>query len=146
MRTAAETANARAVAVSDITRDYLTVVSYQRLAHRWRVAAAGIVVGGVLAGTGIGVFAWSANPPDTALASAARPGILTAPTQAKLTLTSVGVESLRGELGAACDTSKPISVLLLADTAAGPDVLTDQAPSCQRIRFILVAAWGTVSV
>jgi hypothetical protein len=33
----------------------------------------------------------------------------------------------------------------LADTDAGPDVLTDQSPDCARTRFILGSGWGTVS-
>lgn len=145
LRTAAEAADARAVTVSDTAHELLKVVSYEHLAHRWRVAELWIVVGGVLAGVGIGIFAWGANPPADAVASAATPNVLSAPTAKKLTLTSEGMESLQEALGESCNTKQPIDVLVLAKTDAGPDVLVDQAAGCKRIRFILGTAWGTVT-
>jgi hypothetical protein len=103
------------------------------------------MAGGVLAGAGIGLYAWSANPPPDAAASVATPNIVTAPTAKKLTLTSDGIDSLKEALGEDCDTTKPINVLVLATTGAGPDVLTNQDASCKRVRFILGPDWGTLT-
>jgi hypothetical protein len=145
LRTQAEAADARAVVVSNTTQELLRVVSYEHLAHSWRVAAPWIMAGGVLAGAGIGLYAWSANPPPDAAASVATPNIVTAPTAKKLTLTSDGIDSLKEALGEDCDTTKPINVLVLATTGAGPDVLTNQDASCKRVRFILGPDWGTLT-
>ena len=48
LRTQAEAADARAVSVSNTTRELLKVVSYEHLAHSWRVAARCIIAGGVI--------------------------------------------------------------------------------------------------
>ncbi|MEU7871866.1 hypothetical protein [Dactylosporangium sp. NPDC049140] len=143
-RAKAQAADARAVAVSEVTQALLRVVSYENLAHRWRVAAPWIAVGGALAAAGVGCYAWSANPPAKAVASAAVPNVLTAPAAKRLTLTAQGVEQLGKALGSSCDTKQPIKVLVLDTTAAGPDVVTDQLPPCARVRFILGADWGTI--
>jgi hypothetical protein len=145
LQEAAKVADSRAVTVSDTVQELMKVASYQHLAYQWRNAARSIVVGGVIAVLGLAVYAWSANPPKEAVASAAAPNVVTAPTAKIMTLTSEGRENLRNALGQACNLTKPISVLVLADTDAGPDVLTDQSPDCARTRFILGSGWGTVS-
>jgi hypothetical protein len=143
-RSAFATADARAVALNTVSRTLVAVAAYRELARLWRLARITIVCGGVIAALGVGVFAWAANPPDKVVASSAEPAVLATPEKAQITLTAAGREALRTQLGASCVLTLPITSLKLGSTDAGPDALIQQ-DGCTSIRFVLVAAWGSIA-
>lgn len=124
----------------DITA-ILQVGQFYAVAFRWYVCFAVSVVGAVLAAAGIGLFAWASNPPEDAVASSASSNVLTTPTQGTARLLPEGRAALAKDL--ACDKTE-LSVLVLAKTAAGSDVLV-QEEGCKSIRVLLGPMWGTVS-
>jgi hypothetical protein len=142
-RAAAAAADAEMVSLSDTVSSLLEVVTYMRLAYRWRRAGAALLACGVLAAAGIGAFSWAANPPDKVKASMATPSVLTAPETITLTLTSRGQKALRNALGPQCAVTSTLGALSLGDTDAGPDVLIQQK-GCNTVRFIAVTDWGSV--
>jgi hypothetical protein len=131
-------------ALLDVDRDATSVVQlaqFESVARRWRVARTCLVLGGISAAAGIALFAWASNPPADAVASSASPNVVTTPETKVLELTREGRTALASELG--CD--KPeVKVLLLASTAAGPDLLVQEA-DCQPIRLLLGPDWGIVA-
>lgn len=142
-RIAAGAADAEMVSLSDTVSSLLEVVTYMRLAYRWRRAGAALLGCGVLAAAGIGAFSWAAHPPDKVKASMAVPAVLTTPEAITLTLTDRGQMALRNALGPRCAVTSTLRALSLGDTEAGPDVLIQQA-GCNTIRFIAVSDWGSV--
>ena len=99
-------------------------------------------IGGLLAAGGLGCLAWAAHPPEDAQASAAAANVMTSPRIAYLKLNGTGRTDLREQLGDDCDT-RALQVLVLASTAAGPDLLDESG--CKPIRPVLTSAWGTVA-
>ena len=142
-RIAAAAADAELVSLSDTVSSLLEVVTYMRLAYRWRRAGAALLACGVLAAGGIGAFSWAAHPPDKVKASMAIPAVLTAPETITVTLTGRGKKVLRNALGSQCSMTPALRALSLGDTESGPDVLIQQA-GCNTIRFIVVTGWGSV--
>jgi hypothetical protein len=157
----ANLADNRFVAIDQVVGPLLNVVSYQHLAHAWKNARIGIVVGAVAAAFGVGVFAWAAHPPPDAAASMAAANVLTAPEQGRVQLTAAGMSALPQSVGAACWSKPPegtagqpspsgsaaavtVQVLVLAKTDAGPDVLIDQT-GCNQVRVLLGSSWGTLT-
>ena len=142
-RKAAAASDADMVSISYTVSSLLDVVSYMRLAYRWRRAGAALLACGVLAAAGIGVYAWAANPPDAVKASMATPSVLTTPQTIYVTLTAEGKEALKNALGPHCAMASTLGALSLGDTDAGPDVLIEQK-GCNRVRFIAVFDWASV--
>lgn len=142
-RVAAGAADAEVVSLSDTVSSLLAVVTYMRLAYRWRRAGAALLACGLLAAAGIGAFSWAAKPPDKVKASMATPSILTTPGTITLTLTARGQEALRNALGPKCAVTSTLRALSLGATGAGPDVLIQQK-GCNTVRFIAVTDWGSV--
>jgi hypothetical protein len=139
----ARLAAAEVTEINGLAKKLLGVASYQSLAARWKTSQKLIIVGGILAGAGIALFAWAAHPPEDAKASLATPNVLTSPTQKTLSLSPAGRDALDTALGAACKTADLITVEVLATTDAGPDVLVNQQ-GCARIRVLLGPSWGVV--
>lgn len=83
-----------------VVRAVLDLAGYEVLSWRWRRVGAGMIGAGVLAGLGIGVFAWAANPPSDAVASVVTPVVLTTPSVGTLTLTDTGRLAVAEKLGA----------------------------------------------
>lgn len=144
LKTAARVADANAVRLQAIAMGLVGAASYANLAYRWRRAALAVGVGALLAAAGVGCFAWATNPPEDAVASSAAASVLTAPKPKVLKLNATGVSELTEALGTTCPASEPIAVLLLANTAAGPDVVVDES-KCTRIRMVVTSTWGVVS-
>jgi hypothetical protein len=144
LRSAAETADANAVQLHTLATGLVGAASYANLAYRWRRAAIAVGIGALLAAGGLGCFAWAANPPEDAKASAAAANVLTSPKMQYMQLNERGRTVLRDELGDDCDTTQPVQVLVLASTAAGPDLLVDE-PDCKAVRLVLTSDWGTVA-
>lgn len=143
LKLAADAAQNQALALGQTAGELLAVTSYSALAHRWKRARWVIIGAGVVAGLGLGLFAWAANPPEDAEASAAAANVLTAPKTQVARLTGDGVAALAETLGEDCPAEEPLTVIVLGSTAAGPDVLVDQE-GCARTRLVLTEAWGTV--
>ena len=143
----------RFVAIDQVVGPLLDVVSYQRLAHSWKRARIGIVIGAVAATLGLGVFAWSANPPPDAAESMAAANALTTPEEGRVQLTSAGMSALQQSVGSDCwhtpsegtvaAHATTIEVLVLAKTKAGPDIITHE-PGCDKVRILLGPVWGTL--
>jgi hypothetical protein len=142
-RMAASAADAEVVSLSNTVSSLLEVVTYMRLAYRWRRAGAALLACGLLAAAGIGAFSWASHPPDKVKASMASPAVLTAPEAVTVTLTGRGEKVLRNALGSQCAVTSAVRALSLGDTESGPDVLIQQ-PGCNTIRFIVVTGWGSV--
>ncbi len=144
----------RFVAIDQVVGPLLDVVSYQRLAHSWKRARIGIVVGAVTATLGLGAFAWAANPPPEAAESMAAANVLTTPEEGRVQLTAAGVSALRESVGSDCwdapatgtvaPAATTVEVLVLAKTATGPDILIDQS-GCNKVRLLLGSEWGTLT-
>ena len=143
LKNRAEVEENRAMMLHGIADGLVSVVAYSHLAHRWSVAVKWIVGGALVAAGGLGLFAWAANPPADAKASAASANVLTTPSSKTVMLTADGVEALKGKLGDGCDTAKSLNVLVLGDTPSGPDVLIDN-DGCAVLRVVMTTAWGTV--
>lgn len=142
-RAVATAANAEMVTLSNTVNSLLDVVTYMRLAYRWKRAGAALLACGVLAAAGIGAFAWAANPPSEIEASMATPAVLTAPEKVLITLTTQGERALRNALGPKCAVTSTLKALRLGDTRAGPDVLIQQE-GCNTTRFVAVTGWASV--
>jgi hypothetical protein len=136
-------ANGSYVALNATVITLLDTATYRNLAYRWRRSGAVILLIGVIAAGGIGLFVWAANPPPAVQASAATPAVLTTPSQATVTLTDAGRAALRSALGAGCPISSPLAALELGATDAGADVLVQQ-PGCSATRFVAVPEWASV--
>lgn len=142
-KTQAEAAQMNAIYLSGIVRNVLQVASYYKLANTWRIAAFATGVGAVVAATGLVFFVWAANPPDDAKASLAAPAIIGNLSEQTLQLLPAGQEVLSEKLGAQCPISKPLKVLFLSSTDAGPDVIVQQE-NCNPVRLILGSEWGAI--
>lgn len=142
-KVAAEAADDEAVSLSDTVDSLLAVVTYMRLAYRWRRAGAALLACGVLAAAGIEGFAWAANPPDDVKASMATPSVLTTPEMVTVTLTAQGQKALSNALGPHCAVTSTLKALNLGSTSAGPDVLIQQK-DCNTTRFVAVTNWASV--
>jgi hypothetical protein len=136
-------ADAEVVSLSGTVDSLLAVVTYLRLAYRWRRAGAALLVCGVLAAAGIGAFAWAANPPENVISSMATPAVLTMPERVTVTLTLRGQRVLGNALGPHCALTSPLSALSLGQTDAGPDILIQQK-GCKMVRFVAVVSWASV--
>ena len=78
-RSATELADIKATHLGDTVQALLEVASYEHVSATWRAARTAIVAGALLAGLGVGMFAWGANPPPDVVASLATPLVLTSP-------------------------------------------------------------------
>ena len=139
----ADAAQKRAKFLDGIVRNVLEVNSYHRLLSRWRISSCIIAIGALLAGAGVVMFAWAANPPESAKASSMTPGMIGSAAELKVELTKSGQEALRTQLGATCPISEPLSIYALDDTASGADIIVVE-DGCDPIRLILETEWGTV--
>lgn len=142
-RERAAVADAAAVSVSGIAKVLVQVASYTALAERWREARTLVVVGGVAAACGISIFAWAANPPPDVAGSVVTPGTLKGPVPGAASLSAESRGVLAAALGEGCRLDEPLTVLVLGQTDAGPDILVQQS-GCSAIRLVLVPAWGSV--
>lgn len=141
-RVMADTAQARVEYLDGIVRNVLEVASYHRLLDQWRVSALIISVGAALASVGIAMFAWAANPPESAKATLLSPSVLSTPTNGIVILVEAGQEALHTQLGDTCPLKQPLDSLLLSETSAGPDLIIIEG-GCNRTRLILTSTWGT---
>jgi hypothetical protein len=138
-----EVASKGTSALDDQVRGLLKIASYDALRCRWACARLAIVLGGALAAAGIGAFAWAANPPPDVTASVVTPGVLPKASVETVMLTEDSRNQLKGPLGDGCPIKKPLKVLKLGSTEAGPDVVVQHA-KCKPVRFILVTDWGSL--
>ncbi|MFD1210905.1 hypothetical protein ACFQ36_02465 [Arthrobacter sp. GCM10027362] len=137
-------ADIRAVHLSGIVQNVLKVASYQSVARRWKWAALIIAGGALLAFVGLMFFIWGVNPPAAAKASSAVTAVVGETATRTIRLSPVGQARLKEKLGAGCDVSKPLRVLHLDDTAAGPDVVIQQ-DGCKPLRIVLNLSWGDLT-
>lgn len=161
--TAAGLADNRFVAIDQVVSQLLDVVSYQHLTDQWRSTRLRVVIGAAVAAVGLGSFAWAANPPPDATASMAAANVLARPKAGQVRLTPTGISALEEAVGKGCWGAAPtatgpvgqpsstssatnvtLRVLVLGQTAAGPDVLVDQT-GCNHVRVLLGSEWGTLS-
>jgi hypothetical protein len=139
----AKAADANAVYLSGVVQNVLQVASYYKLAKTWRWAAGVIGLGAVIAAIGLVFFIWAANPAEDAKGSLASPVVIGNLSEQSMQLLPAGQEALGRSLGNQCPTSKPLKVLLLSGTDAGPDVVVQQE-NCNRVRLVLGSEWGTL--
>jgi len=142
-RVEAEKADADLVSLSGAVQSLLEVVSYMRLAYRWRRAGAALLACGVLAAAGIGAFAWAAHPPESVRASTAVPSLLATPVKVSVVLTVEGRQALGKALGPKCPVSSSLMAFDLGQTSAGPDVVIQQE-DCRLVRFVAVPSWASI--
>lgn len=146
---AADEAKRRADAADDrlayydaLVRNVIEIASYRRLASRWFMSAVIILAGALFAAYGVVIFIWATNPPETATASAASPASLGGTSKGVVRLTPAGQSALREDLGANCIVTGNLTVLLLAKTGMGSDVVI-QEKDCQPLRVLVTDEWGS---
>lgn len=134
-------AHAKAATIDGIVTRLVLVSSHMNLARRWRNAMWPICIGAIVAGVGVVLFVWAANPPDDAKASTNSPGMLKNAKAAVLVLNETGQNALREATG--CDVDGRLQVLTLDATSGGADVVIIE-PGCKTVRAVITDTWGSV--
>lgn len=116
----------------------LTLVGSEVLSDRFATARTAIVWGVVLAATGLGLFAWGANPPTTPTKPTVAMG--SAPVQLAVHLTGAGVAALAKPRGCR---DPDTGALQIGGTTAAPElVTTPTGKKCLAVRFVLTPSIG----
>ncbi|MGP7813712.1 hypothetical protein [Glutamicibacter soli] len=132
-----------AVYLDGIVRNVLAVANLSRARHVWRISVTMIASGAVVASFGIALFAYASNPPAPSAGSVVNTSNVVTPLSAKLQLSEQGRQALGDALGSNCDLNADLTIVVLGQTEAGPDVLAN-SPKCNPVRLILDADWGII--
>lgn len=119
----------------------LTLIGSEVLSDRFSTARIAIVWGVVLAATGLGLFAWGANPPTAPTKPAVALG--SAPVQLAVHLTPAGVAALAKPRGCS---DPDTGALQVGGTTAAPELVTiPTGKKCLAVRFVLTPTVGTAA-
>jgi hypothetical protein len=119
----------------------LTLVGSEVLSDKFSTARIAIIWGVVLAATGLGLFAWGANPPTAPTKTAVALG--SAPVKLAVHLTPAGVAALAKPRGCS---DPDTGALQIGGTTAAPELVTTPTDKkCLAMRFVLTPSIGTAA-